>query len=59
MTSTRRVGETMRDTKSNFLTTSEKIFQAQNKLKENNKKLPKDPIAKVKKFEEEIDNLIN
>ena len=49
----------MRETKSNFLTTSEKIFQAQNKLKGNQKKTPHDPLIRIKKIEEEIDELIN
>lgn len=59
LNSTTRAGEQFRETKSNFLTTSEKIYQAQNKLKENKKKLPNNPVQKVKQIEEEIDDLIN
>lgn len=60
MTSTRRAGDNMRDTHTGFnTTTSDKLDRAQNKLKSQKSDVDKDPERKIKKMEEEVNNLID
>ena len=59
ITSTKKAGENTSISNNKFLTTSEKIFQAQNKLRSNKQKSKKDPEKKIKQIEEEINELIN